>query len=408
MLCGCVASAPEEPSGTPGGAQPTASLEASGAQVSKGTAAWTQDLPNDIGPLRTVRAFGDVYVVAGLEPGSTTVMSQVAGRMRTGTPLGSLSYGNAMGFPKTSPEGTITAGVRRKDGLQVWAWDTRTGAKRWNTQVTAQGPRPFALVNGFAQDNVLVQTSAPDAGNLRESGLLALRASDGSVNWQTPDTYQWREVVAGPVVVATHREDQARTGPIDRVAFIDPANGDVLADFAWLDYRSNFRPTGIAVSADRVLLRGDRNNAEQVVLALADRSGAIVWQHECSAEPTVDLEGQVVACVDGEGNLVARDIMSGEVLWQMPAAQVESTGVLLGSGGDTLFWGSAGPDDGMAMDSRTGQALFITPFWGIDMRRWSDDVFLVAGEDSVTGYSGRGMPIGTYPNKTVPLFMTRD
>ncbi len=408
LLSGCVASTPPAPSGTPGGASPSESLVPSGAQTNRGQLQWTKRIPGGIGPLRAIRTYGDIYTVAGLAPDSQTLMKQTAGTLESGKTLSTLAYSDAIGFPRTDPTGTVTTGIRSLGGVQAWAWDTRTGAKRWSQTVPAQGPRPFALVSGYTSSDVLVRPSAPDAGNRRETGLVALDQSTGQEHWSTPGEYQWRSVDPGEVVVATYREDKDRAGASDHVAFLDPADGSIITTFAWYDRRAGDRATGYALSGNDVLLMGAHDDTTEVDLATYDRSGQQRWHDVCEGDPIVDAEGQSVACLHSDGSLTVHDMVSGEALWSRSAAQMEATGLIIGLGGEGLFWGAAGADDGAVLDSRTGQPYVIQPLWGPDLRRWSGQVYLASTGTQLQAYTGSGTPIGTRPNLARALFMTRD
>lgn len=398
LLPGCAASTPAPPSGVPGVSAPASGITADPSLTSQGKPVWTQSLPPSVSGTRQLDALGDRWVLTGTTPGQTDRMSQVVGSTADGRIRSTLTYGRAVGFPTTGgPDPRpITVGVqttRRPDVFIVRAWRTDGARPMWRTPVVGAQPRASVRVAGLAGGVVLVRPSVPDQGVFQLSGLVALRQRDGEPAWTFPAAQRLRSVTPGPLITVAYRTDEQRDGPINRVAFLSPKDGSVLGETDWLDYRNHFRPAAVAVSKDRVLLRGDRDNAADIHVALARRDGNLVWHRRAVAEPAVDFDEGVVAIRRPNGSIVGLDLLRGTRLWRWTPQQVAGARAELGTGAYGIFWGNTGPAR-LVVDSGTGSPLFTGSLSPNDPSNWNGAVLVAESADGLTGFHGAGVPIG--------------
>lgn len=401
LLTGCVASTPPPPDGIPGAVQPRVTVSADPGLTSMGTMSWEQRLPLPLSSTRKVTSDFGIWLAVGMDPAHEHIVKQFVGSMADGHLMGQLVYGRAVGFPTTGgPAGHLmTAGVQwtgRRNVFTVRAWDAETAEPRWSTRVPAQDPRASVRVAGICRGLVLVRPSVADQGVFQLSGLVALRMRDGGIAWTFRGGQGLRTVTPGPLITLAYRHDAQRDGPITRVAFVRPSDGAIRVEIPWVDYRNHFRPAALALTGNRVLLRGDRDNAGDVQVALARGDGSIVWRREAAAEPAVDLDSGVIAITRRDGSIEALDIMRGTRIWRWTAQQVDDARLQLRGGAYGVFWGNAGPVN-IVVDVRTGDPLFTGSLDAIDPARWNGSTLVLDSEDRVSGYRGSGVPIGNPP-----------
>lgn len=367
-------------------------MSADPALVSRGELRWTQELPVPLSATRRVNATGDLWVVSGTHPGHEDRISQVVGSATDGELLSEVTYRRAVGFPES--DRGLSAGVQAGGlGFLVRAWDTRSGQRLWRTPVQAQGPRASVRIAGMAGDVVLVRPSIADQGVFQLSSLVALNRADGRPAWRLRSDRGLRTVTPGPLITVAYRTDEQRDGPITEVAFVRPGDGSIRTEVPWQDYRNHFRPAALALSKNRVLLRADRDNAGDIHVAVVTGDGRFVWQRPARSEPAVDLDSGIIAIARRDGGVEALRMRNGRTVWSWSADKVRSTRAELGRGADGVFWGNSGPDN-IVVDARTGQTLFVGALAAVDPSRWNGRTLVVDGESEVSGYTGRGGPIG--------------
>lgn len=406
-LAGCGPSLPSAPEGTPGAAAPEVQLTAQ-ATTTEGTLQWSQSLPLPISTTRQVSSLGGHWFLQGTDPDRQDRITQIVGRMVDGRIESQVTYDRAVGFPATTSR--LSAGVQstsRPTEFVVRAWDTTTGRLAWRAPLSAQGPQASVRVAGLSRDVVLVRPSIAEQGVFQLSSLVALRADDGQVAWRLQGTPGLRSVTPGPLVTVAYRADAQRDGPITRVAFVRPRDGEILTRLPWQDYRNHFRPAAIAVTSNRVLLRGDRDNVGDIHVAVVRADGQRVWQVSARAEPAVDFESRIIAIARRDGSVEARRLSDGDILWRLPPDDVQRTRLEVGRGAYGVFWGNAGPNN-VVLDATTGKALFTGSISAVDPSRWNGQVLVTDLPGEVSGFSGTGWPIGfrqsTEP--TPPLFVS--
>lgn len=406
MLSGCVASTPPPPSGIPGASQPQVSVSADPALTSAGTVDWEQRLPLPLSSTRRVTSAFGLWLAVGLDPAQEHVVRQFVGSMADGHLMSRLVYRRAVGFPSTggSADHLLTVGVQRTsrpDAFTVRAWDTATARASWRTRVVARSPRASVRVAGISGGRVLVRPSVAEQGVFQLSGLVALRRRDGEPAWTFPDRWGLRSVTPGPLITVGYRKDEQRDGPITHVAFVRPSDGSVRAELPWIDHRNHFRPAAQALTRNRVLLRGDRDNAGDIHVAVARGDGRILWRTKATAEPAVDLDSRTIAIARPDGSIEARELMRGTLVWEWTQQQVHDARLQLGRGAYGIFWGNSGPVN-IVVDGRSGELLFTGSLEAIDPARWNGSIVVLDSADLVGGYRGQGVPIGNPPGTSPP------
>lgn len=407
LLTACAPSIPEPPPGIPGASAPEVRVTADPALTTPGDLLWTQDLPGQLSSTRTVSAMGDLWIVAGTAADDQNQISQVVGRTSDGEVLSQVTLGRALGFPVTHQG--LSVGVQSTSNptrFVVRAWDTETGRTAWRTPVTAEGPRASVRVAGLSGPAVLVRPTIEDQGVFQLSSLIALSRADGSVLWRLKSDRGVRTVTPGPLVTVAYRTDEQRDGPVTRVAFVRPADGSIQAEVQWQDYRNHFRPAAVSITKNRVLLRGDRDNAGDIQVAVVRADGSQVWRVAAAREPAVDFDSRIIAVALRDGSVEARHLLSGDVVWRWPTEQVQQTRAELGRGAYGMLWGNAGPSN-IVVDARSGSPLFAGSLAPVDPRRWNGQMLIADSQTQVRGYSGTGEPIGFERNEAAsrPLFV---
>lgn len=407
LLAACAPSIPPPPPGIPGASAPDVRLSADPALASPGELEWTQNLPLPISSTRVVNALGDVWLLAGTAPDDQNRISQVVGSSADGAVLSQVSYDRAVGFPVTDDGRSV--GVRSTSTATrfvVRGWKTTTGRTVWRTPVSAQGPRASVRVAGLVGRAVLVRPTIADQGVFQLSSLIALDRDDGRLLWRLRSDRGLRSVTPGPLVTVAYRTDEQRDGPVTRVAFVRPSDGSIQAEVDWQDYRNHFRPAAVAITRNRVLLRGDRDNAGDIHVAVVRADGSQLWHSAAAAEPAVDFESRTIAIARRNGSVETRHLLSGKLMWRWTPAEVLATRAELGRGAFGVFWGNSGPDN-VVVAAHSGVPLFVGQLSPVDPSRWNGEVLVIDSETQVSGYSGQGAPIG-FPQTGVtskPLFV---
>lgn len=226
---------------------------------------------------------------------------------------------------------------------------------------------------GSDASGVRMQAAVTDAAVYLASAdgyLKALARSSGRTLWQK--TRPWRPA----------RAEAFAGGPAvdDELLVVATLDGKVLA-FAAADGSDLWRTqvdasvlsTPVLVD-DLVLVRGDNGK----VTALHRADGSRAWVYDQGLVPALSLRGNgaliaahgVIFFGSDDGKLVALHADTGEPLWDLPLAQStgrteveqlnDADGKLVLSG--TTLYASAYHGHLTAVDARTGEALWDTPF----------------------------------------------
>lgn len=199
----------------------------------------------------------------------------------------------------------------------------------------------------------------------------------------------------------SYRSDADREQPNDRVSVRSSVDGADVADYQVVDDMpdNTHRLCGGIISTTRVLACGVRvEGAGQAILA--DPRGAVVWQGDIEDQPVIDTDASLVALGRPDGSVEGVDAADAAVLWRWSAADVAGQrrqlefarqGVFIGS-----VLGSAAGDDEIstAVAGRTGDYLFVGPFFRLSDRTVSGSTVLQFADGEVIATTGDGVPVG--------------
>lgn len=207
--------------------------------------------------------------------------------------------------------------------FDVYAYDAATGKVAWKHDLVKDfGGRKLHWSNAASPlvvgDKVLVM------GGGRGQGILAFRASDGSVAWKTGND---RPTYATPILATLHGKPQALFMVERGVVSLDPENGKELWHYefpqqtatatspvVWNDIVNVTAGYGVGGAACKVTRNGEKWEATELWRIRGNRDTASHWM------TSVVHDGYMYGCYGhgayGSGALKCIDIRTGEVKWE--------------------------------------------------------------------------------------------
>jgi outer membrane protein assembly factor BamB len=285
----------------------------------------------------------------------------------------------------------------------VRAFHNQTGKSLWSSNVQHLTEKEPVISGGLAYDNNIVYvTSGYDE-------VLALNAATGAIIWRTkisagsraaPTIKNGRVFVKGMNNNAIALDSQTgkilweyegvgettallgAASPVADDQLVIPAfsSGDLVAlrvengAVVWSDSLANsLRLGGMAGLSD---IRGLPVMKGDLVLAVSfggkmaafdKRNGQRLWQKEISSAETPWLSGNTVYVLSSDFNLMALNVMNGDILWVSPVQKYENAESHKG----LLSW--AGPimaGGRLILSASNGRMLEIDPKTGNEITRW--------------------------------------
>lgn len=245
-------------------------------------------------------------------------------------------------------------------GSDVRAFDQKTGAKVWSTDITPSGEDDTFSGGGVAFDDGRLFVSTGFAQ------VVALDAGTGKV--------VWRQSLSGPMRGAP----TVRGGRVFVITVDNQTHALAAEDGAVLWSHQGIAETASLLGGNSPAVDGDvvvvpYSSGE--LFALRVENGAVLWQEQLSTvrrtegvstltairgRPVID-RGRVYAMGHAD-LLVAIDLRSGRRLWEREIGGVQSPWV----GGDFLFVVSNN-NEVVALDAKTGRIAWVT-----QLQVWDD------------------------------------
>lgn len=260
-----------------------------------------------------------------------------------------------LGQPTLVSSVLYTAGGSAGDSTGMQALDADTGKTLWTHAglAGAGGPSSFppVLANGIAS----IGTSQNGPG---QSGVYALRASDGTLLWSYPATntnFSPFTVDDGMIYVTAWTSANAAE-PVVTILALRADDGTLLWQYSFHDGI----PTGPAQVANGMIyfsMTQNDNPQGGVIGALRGSDGSVAWSQPVDGRPHIfALTGQIVYVAFGpdpmNAGVEAFGATDGTVLWKNPQ-QVFPFPVLA----DGVIYAN-GPSGLMAFDASSGTALW--------------------------------------------------
>ena len=250
-----------------------------------------------------------------------------------------------------------TAGGSAGDSTGMQALDANTGKTLWTHAGLAgaggSSSFPPVLANGIAY----IGTSQNGPG---QSGVYALRASDGTLLWSYPATntnFSPFTVDDGMIYVTAWTSANAAE-PVVTILALRAGAGTLLWQYSFHDGI----PTGPAQVANGMIyfsMTQNTNPQGGVVGALRGSDGSLAWSQPVTGRPHIfALTGQTVYVAFGpdpmNAGVEAFGAIDGTILWKNPQQifpfPVLADGVIYGNG--------PRPGQTIALDASSGKALW--------------------------------------------------
>lgn len=278
------------------------------------------------------------------------------------------------------------------------------GSTRWELTGGQLGqPAGTSLDAELADgDRLVVRARTAPRPAYDDAPLWLVDAASGEVLWRSPAdmTPRWVDLRSG-LLMFSYRSDADREQPNDRVSVRSWLDGAEVADYQVADDmpENTNRLCGGIISPTRVLACGVRAQGAGRAI-LADPRGAVVWRGDIADYPVIDAEAGLIALGRPDGSVEGVDAVDAAVLWRWSAAEVAGQrrqlsfarqGVFIGS-----VLGSETDDDviSTAAAGRTGDYLFVGPFFRLSDRSVSGSTVLQFADGDVIATTGDGVPVG--------------
>jgi outer membrane protein assembly factor BamB len=333
-------------------------------RANTGLPLWRKQLGNFNWP--PVMANGVIYgIVAESAPSTRGVVpflrSLVAVQASDGALLWRVPEPNLDAVATIVADASIVAVATGSGGL--YGLDPATGAQRWH--IGGSCGEELVTQNGVVYASIEDPTSLPPNGISFGAGiglLVAVRASDGAMLWQTPYNMDTRVLAAND-----HTVFGSMTGAV--VAF-DAHTGENVAAFpnyGMANYAEPGAVKGYVMAAgETVALIGAYATAVPHLRAVSAVDGRVLWDSpvefgaDAEFPTTVRLTNDLIIGGDGSQILAAVRLSDGSVAWRLPRFGDHGVGTLSETKGVVFATlESAHPEEGPCLRDCTPNILAV-------------------------------------------------